>query len=53
MWLVFAAYGKLAWSSLLTVEVWFGHFLLTVENWFGLLVFFAYGSPIVNKKDKP
>ena len=54
--LVFVAYGQLAWSFLLTVEIGFV-FLLTVENRLGLfylrfppvrklgLVFFAYGSP--------
>ena len=75
--LVFVAYGQLAWSFLLTVEIRFGllclrsksvwSFLLTVpplpEIRFGLfclrfppvrklgLVFFAYGSPTVSKKD--
>ena len=59
--LVFVAYGQLAWSFLLTV--W--SFSLTVEIRFDLfylrfppvrklgLVFFAYGSPTVSKKDEP
>ena len=33
---VFVAYGKWAWSFLLTVEIRFGLFLLTVEYRFGL-----------------
>ena len=74
--LVFVAYGQLAWSSLLTVEIRFGLFAygrnrfglfyLRSSPWpeirFGLtvprlrklgLVFFAYGSPTVSKKDEP
>ena len=54
--LVFVAYGQLAWSSLLTVEIRFGRsayggnsvwsFLLTVPPARKLgFVFFAYGSP--------
>ena len=63
--LVFVAYGQLAWSFLLTVEIWFGLFCLRWK--IGLvfftyggksvrklgLVFFAYGSPTVSKKDEP
>ena len=61
LWLVFAAYGKLVLSCLLTIET----FLLMVESWFGVfclrlppvrkleLVFFAYGSPTVSEKDEP
>ena len=63
--LVFVAYGKLAWSSLLTVEVWFGIFGL--QRKVGLVFsfstvppvweigfdLFAYGSPTVGKKDEP
>ena len=61
---VFAAYGKLAMSSLLTVEVRFG--LLCLRWKIGLVsylqfppvqkldqVFFAYGSPAASKKDEP
>ena len=39
--LVFVAYGQLAWSFLLTVEIWFGLFRL---RWKIGLVFFTYGS---------
>ena len=38
------AYGKLAWSCLLAVEIWFGLFLLTLDN---RLVSFTYGSPVL------
>ena len=40
--LVFVAYGKLAWSFLLAVELQFGHFCL---GWKIRLVFFTYGPP--------
>ena len=65
--LVFAAHGKLAWSLLLSIEIRFGLFnvLLTVENRLVFLVltvppirklglvFFAYASHTISKKDKP
>ena len=40
--LVFVASGKLAWSFLLTVEVWFG---LVCLGWRIGLVLLTYGSP--------
>ena len=41
--LVFVAYGTLAWSFLLMVEIWFGPFCL---QWKVGLVYFAYGAPV-------
>ena len=39
--LIFVAYGKVAWSFLVMVEMWFG---LSCLWWKVSLVFFAYGS---------
>ena len=41
--LVFVAYGQLAWSFLLTVEIRFGLFCL---RWKIGLVFLTYGFPL-------
>ena len=46
--LVIVAYGKLAWSLLLTVEVRFGLFVLTAENRFG---HFYVWFPSIQKLD--